>query len=163
MGMTSHKARRALAVAGLAVALGVSGASAAGVFASFGGSWRGIGRVSDIHGRSEPLTCKSSNAPSSDGIAMTLSLVCASDSYRVDFHTDLYTDGHELHGTWSETTRAATGNVAGAIRPDVINAITTAPGFSANILVRVVGADTLDVTLDAHGTNVNHVQVTMKR
>ncbi len=151
-----------LAMAGLA-AVAASSAVADGVFSEFGGAWRGKGRISDVNGRTEPLSCKSTNSPSSDGIAMALSLVCASDSYRVDFHTDLYTDGHELRGTWSETTRNATGEVKGEIRPDVINAVTTAPGFSANIIVHVVSGKRLDVSLRAHGTSIDHVEVSMKR
>ena len=94
---------------------------------------------------------------------MSLSLVCASDSYRVDFHSELYTDGQALRGTWTETTRSATGEVSGSITPTVINATTTAPGFTANIAIHVVGGKRLDVTLNAEGTSVNHVQVSMKR
>jgi hypothetical protein len=164
MRIVSIKAfSRALAIAGLAASLGASDALAAGVFSEFGGNWRGNGRVSDVNGKSEALSCKSTNSPAPDGIAMSLALVCASDSYRVDFHADLYTDGRQLRGTWSETTRNATGNVRGAIRPDVINAKTEAPGFDADILIRVLGGKRLDVTLDAHGTSVNHVQVSMRR
>ncbi len=148
---------------GLAAALSATGALGAGPFADFGGTWKGAGRVSDVHGKSEALTCKSNNSPQPDGIAMTLTLVCASDSYRVDFRAELYTDGQALRGTWTETTRDATGNIDGAIRPDLINAITTAPGFTANIAIRVTGGKRLDVTLNAKGTNVNHVEVAMKR
>jgi hypothetical protein len=149
--------------AALALALGAQGACAAGVFSEFGGSWKGTGRVSDIHGKSEALSCKSSNNPSQDGVAMALSLVCASDSYRVDFHADLYTDGQALHGTWSEKTRDASGNVEGDITPQVIHATTTAPGFSANIVIHVSAGKKLDVDLKAHGTSIDHVAVSMKR
>lgn len=153
---------RAFAFTGLLAILGASNALA-GVFAEYGGAWRGSGRISDINGRSEPLSCKSTLSPSSDGIALSLALVCASDSYRVDFHAELYTDGHELHGTWSETTRNASGDVSGTINPEVINATTTAPGFDANIVIHVVKGKRLDVSLNAHGTSINHVQVSMKR
>ena len=148
---------------GLVAALGATGALASGPFADFGGTWKGAGRVSDVHGKSEALTCKSNNTPASDGIQMTLTLVCASDSYRVDFRSELYTDGQELRGTWTETSRDASGNISGTIRPDMINAKTTAPGFSATITIRVSGGKRFDVTLNAQGTNVNHVEVAMKR
>jgi len=148
---------------GLSVALGASAAFAAGPFAAFDGTWKGAGRISDVHGKSEGLTCRSKNLPAPDGIAMALSLTCASDSYRVDFHSDLYTDGSALRGTWSETTRNATGNVEGSIRPDVINATTSAPGFRANIVIHVVGGKRLDVVLNAQGASINHVEVSMKR
>ena len=152
-----------LRVAGAAVALYASAAFTAGVFSSFAGDWRGEGRISDVHGKTEALRCKSKLTPSPDGIAMAASLVCASDSYRVDFHADLYTDGQVLRGTWSETTRNASGNVSGVIRPDLISARTEAPGFDANIAIRVIAGKRLDVTLDPHGTSISHVQVAMKR
>ncbi len=154
---------KALALAGLISTVGAVSVQAAGPFSPFEGSWRGGGRISDVNGRTEPLSCKSTNSPSSDGIAMSLSLVCASDSYRVDFHSDLYTDGQTLRGTWSEATRNASGDVNGEIRRDVINATTTAPGFAANIVIHVVGSKRLEVALSATGTSINRVQVTMKR
>ena len=46
---------------------------------------------------------------------------------------------------------------SGAIRPDVISAITTAPGFTANIVIQVVSGKRLDVALSAHGTSINRV------
>jgi len=136
---------------------------AAGPFAEFGGSWKGTGRVSDVNGKSEALSCKSTNSPAPDGIAMTLTLVCASDSYRVDFRSELYTDGNELRGTWKETTRSADGNVEGTIGRDVIKAKTTAPGFDALITIHVLDGKRLDVDLKAHGTSIDHVMVSMKR
>jgi hypothetical protein len=164
MRMVSTKTfSRALAVVGLTAALGASGAFALGVFSPFAGNWRGSGRVSDVNGKSESLRCKSKLTPSPDGIAMSLGLVCASDSYRVDFHADLYTDGENLRGTWSESTRNASGNVSGVIRPDVINARTEAPGFEAAIVIHVIDGKRLDVSLNAHGTTINQVQVSMKR
>ncbi len=154
---------RACALAGVAAGLWASSAAAAGVFADFGGQWRGSGRVSDVDGRSETLTCKSSNRPSDDGIAMTLGLVCASDSFRVDFQSDLYTDGRALRGTWNEKTREVSGVAQGAIGHDVFNVTASAPGFDARIVVRVIGGRKLDVRLDAHGSKINHVEVSMRR
>jgi hypothetical protein len=163
MSNSAHTFARAFAIAGLAASLGASDALAAGVFADFGGNWRGSGRISDVNGRSERMSCKSTNSPSYDGIAMSLALVCASDSYRVDFRSELYTDGRALRGTWSEKTRDASGDVQGQIGHDVFNVTATAPGFDANIVVRVVDGKRLDVTLNARGTTINHADVSMRR
>ncbi len=152
-----------IAAVALVGAFLVSSVSAGGIFSAFGGSYRGTGRVSDVNGKSEPLTCRSTNAPAPDGIAMNLSLICASDSFRVDFHADLYTDGQNLHGAWSETTRSVNGNVSGTITPSVIEATTSAPGFSAKIVIQVEKNGRLEITLSADGTRINHVQVTMKK
>jgi hypothetical protein len=151
------------ALAAAVLALGASSALA-GPFSEFAGSWRGAGRLSDIHGKSEALTCRSTNTPQPDGIAMSFVLVCASDSYKVDFHCELFTDGSSLHGTWTESTRNAEGNVHGSIGHDFITAITDAPGFSATIAVHMVSAARMDVDLKAHGNvSIDHVVVTMKR
>ena len=149
----------AVALAGFLATL----AWAAGPFAEFGGSWKGAGRISDVKGKSEALSCKLTNSPAPDGIAMTMNLVCASDSYRVDFRAELYTDGSDLRGTWKETTRNADGNVEGRISRDVITANTTAPGFEAVITIHVLEGKRLDVDLKSHGTTVDHVTVSMKR
>jgi hypothetical protein len=154
---------RKISIAGVALVLTAGSTLAAGPFGEFAGAWRGTGRVADVHGKTETLSCKSSNSPSSDGIAMQLSLVCASDSYRVDFHADLYTDGTALRGTWTETTRSATGEIKGSITPDLINVTTTAPGFSANVTIRVQGGKRMEVDLNAQGTTVNHVVISMRR
>ena len=145
------------------LALVASGAQAAGVFADFGGSYKGAGKITDVNGKSEPLSCRSTNAPSDDGIAMNLALVCASDSYRLDFHSDLYTDGHTLRGKWTETSRSASGEVSGTIVPDLISATISAPGLSANIVIQVQKNGRLDVAFNAQGTRINKVQVSMKR
>jgi len=150
----------AAALVGLVVS---SSAPAAGMFSAFGGSYRGTGRISDVNGKSESLTCRSNNAPSQDGIAMNLTLTCASDSYRVDFHADLFTDGQALRGTWNETTRSVDGNIAGTITPSVINATTSAPGFTANIVIQVQKNGHLDIALNSTGTSINRVQVSMKK
>lgn len=149
--------------AALATLLCASSAYAAGVFADFGGSYRGAGKITDVNGKSEALSCRSTNAPSQDGIAMNLSLVCASDSYRLDFHSDLYTDGRTLRGTWTETSRNVNGNLTGTIVPGLISAQTTAPGFTANIAIQVQKNGRLDVAFNAEGTRVSKVQVSMKK
>ncbi len=155
---------RKSALAAAALAIAATTALAAGPFGEFAGNWKGGGRLSDIHGKSEALTCRSTTTPQPDGIAMSFALVCASDSYKVDFHCELFTDGSNLHGTWKETTRNAEGNVRGSIGKGFITAITDAPGFSATIAVRMGAANRMDVDLKAHGNvSIDHVAVTMKR
>lgn len=164
--MSRYSKSRFVKFSGAAALTGLmcaSGAFAAGVFADFGGSYKGAGKIIDINGKSEALSCRSTNTPAEDGIAMNLSLVCASDSYRLDFHSDLYTDGHTLRGTWSETSRSASGNVAGTIVPGLISAKASAPAFSADIMIQVQKNGRLDVALNSEGTRVSKVQVSMKR
>ncbi len=55
------------------------------------------------------------------------------------------------------------GNLTGTIVPDLISAETTAPGFTANIVIQVQKNGRLDVSLNSQGTRINKVQVSMKR
>lgn len=146
-------------VGAAALALVGSAAIAAGPFEQFGGEWRGAGRVTDKDGKSEPLRCRSTDAPSQDGIAMNMSLVCASDTYRIDLRANVYTDGQNLRGSWQETTRGVSGDLQGEIQPNLIN---VSAGNNAHIVVRV-GKGRLDVSLDAPGTSISRVSMSMKR
>jgi hypothetical protein len=161
--LNAFPSARSVAMAGVVLALGAASALAASPFEPFAGSWRGGGRIYDIHGKSEAVTCRSTISPSSDGIAANLALVCASDSYRVDFHSDLFTDGQSLHGNWTETTRSASGDIHGQIGGSEIQATASAPGFNANIVAHVISGKRMDVSLNATGVSIDRVQVSMRR
>src|ERR1700722_10795977 len=97
-------------------------ARSTGPFAEFAGEWRGTGSVIDANGKTERVKCKETNTVSDDNINMTQSLVCATDSYRFDFHTSVNSDGHSIRGTWQEISRDASGSVSGEIAGNVIEA-----------------------------------------
>ena len=77
-----------------------------GPFAKFDGSWRGSGQVVGDDGKRERITCRAHYSIPPSGMALSQSLVCASDSYRFEVQSDVVvTDGHSVQGTWQETTR----------------------------------------------------------
>ena len=133
--ISKSKATYGLGAAALCVALACVGAeAAAGPFAVFAGTWKGEGRVYVKSGATEPLKCRSHNIPSDDNVNLDLSFVCASTSYRFDFHAQLYTDGKALRGQWTEASRNASGNVSGEITASMFSASTRAasgPGRAA--------------------------------
>ena len=143
-------------LAGAALASQV--ALAAGPFSPYGGSWRGAGRL-DANGRSEPLRCRSDNAPSRLGTEIALSLTCASDSFRVDIRSDLNADGENVQGTWTETTQNVSGTVAGTLSKRQIDAAVSGSGFNANVVIRVAGRR-LDFSL---ASQLGNVQVVLRR
>jgi hypothetical protein len=143
----------------LAAALAATPALAAGPFSAYAGSWRGTGQL-DSGGRSERLSCRSDNSVSDNGAAVSLSLVCASDSFRLDIHSDLTSDGRNVQGTWTETTQNVSGDVTGVISKKQIDAsVSSNSGFTANIALRAIGRR-LDVSLASQQGNV---QVVMHR
>jgi hypothetical protein len=135
-------------------------ADSEGPFAGLAGTWKGVGKVLNEDGKSERIACRASYTVSSDGINLGQSLVCASDSYRFDIKTDVYTDGQALRGTWVEATRNATGNLTGEVHPGLIESRVTAPGFAANVSVKTMGQKQV-VSINPESKDIAQVSITL--
>jgi hypothetical protein len=138
-------------------------ADSEGPFAGLAGTWKGVGKVLNEDGKSERIACRASYTVSSDGINLGQSLVCASDSYRFDIKTDVYTDGTSLRGTWTETTRSASGNLEGEVRPGLIMTRVSAPGFSADVSVKTTGQKQIVNINPEDRTQIAQVSITLAR
>jgi hypothetical protein len=137
-------------------------ADSEGPFAGLMGNWKGVGKVLTEDGKSERIACRANYTVSPDGINLDQSLVCASDSYRFDIKTNIYTDGHALRGTWAEATHNATGNLTGEVHPGLIESRVTAPGFAANVSVKTVGQKQM-VSINPETKDIAQVNITMTR
>jgi hypothetical protein len=159
------KALFVVAVLGVAVLAGPPPAMAdsVGPFAGLAGTWKGVGKVVKEDGQSEKIACRASYTVSPDGINLGQSLVCASDSYRFDIKTDVYTDGTSLRGTWTETTRSASGNLEGEVRPGLIMTRVSAPGFSADVSVKTTGQKQIVNINPEDRTQIAQVSITLAR
>jgi hypothetical protein len=138
-------------------------ADSMGPFAGLAGTWKGVGKVVKEDGKSEKIACRASYAISPDGINLGQSLVCASDSYRFEIKTDIYTDGTTLRGTWTEATRSASGNLEGEVRPGLIMTRVSAPGFSADVSVKTTGQKQVVNINPADRTQIAQVSITLAR
>ena len=156
--------RRLLLVAAAAGAVMISHQAAvgrsAGPFASFAGNWRGSGRVLTTDGRSERLTCRATYLVSASEESLSQSLLCASDSYRVDIHSNIVSNGREIQGSWQEATRNVNGGIVGTLAKRLIEGVVACPGFSARISVRTTGRKQV-VVIRPDGTDVASVDITM--
>jgi hypothetical protein len=137
-------------------------ADSEGPFAGLSGSWHGAGRILSGDGKGEKIACRATYNVSPDGINLGQSLVCASDSYRFDIKTNIYTDGQTLRGTWAEATHNATGNLTGEVHPGLIESRVTAPGFAANVSVKTVGQKQI-VSINPETKDIAQVNITMSR
>ena len=81
--------------------------SADGPLAHFAGSWSGNGKITVKDGTSERIRCRSTN--NAKGNALTLSMRCASDSYKFDLASDIAAEGANISGSWNETSRGVVG------------------------------------------------------
>lgn len=158
--------RRLMLAAAVAGAITVSEQAAVaryeGSFANFAGNWRGSGRVFTTDGKSERLTCRATYSTSADAESLSQSLVCASDSYRVDIRSNIVSNGHDIQGSWQEATHNANGGIVGTLVDKLIEGVVTCPGFSARISVRTTGRKQ-NVVIHPQGTDVASVDITMMK
>lgn len=158
-----RSAALAACIAGACLFLPQSGsADANSPFAPLSGAWRGDGTATGSNGKSERISCKATNTVSYDKINLSQSLVCASDSYRFDIRTNIFTDGQTIRGTWEEATRSETGNLSGSVSDGSIDGTVTAPGFSATISIKTTG-DKEQVTIVPQGTDIARVDIALTR
>jgi hypothetical protein len=133
-----------------------------GPFIGLSGSWHGAGRVVTDDGKGEKIACRATYTVSPDGINLGQTLVCASDSYRFDIRTNIFTDGENLRGTWEETTRKASGNLTGEVHPGSIESRVTAPGFAANVSVKTSGKKQV-VSINPESKDIAQVDIILTR
>lgn len=134
-----------------------------GPFTGLSGYWSGAGTITLTNGSSERLRCKATYAVNVTGQALNQSLRCASDSYRLDIHSNVVSDGGSVSGTWGEATRNVTGSISGQATNAEIKANVAGGGFSAVLNVRTNG-DRQSVTIKPQGgTDVAGVSITLRK
>lgn len=135
---------------------------AAGPFASFEGNWTGAGTVTVTNGTKERLRCRAHYTVGGDGATLAQNLTCASDSYKFNVVSNVQAEGSAISGTWSETSRNATGRISGRIGPTQISANVAGVGFTARIGIAARGGRQ-SVTISPTGTDITNVSVTMSK
>jgi hypothetical protein len=140
----------------------VPGHAEQGPFASLSGSWSGGGFVRLANGQRERLRCRANYQVSENGTRVQQSLRCASDSYRFDVNAQIVSEGGALTGTWSETSRNASGSVSGRVNGGQIQARIDGAGFYANLDLTTLG-NRQSVTIDSPGHEVTQVFATFTR
>ena len=93
---------------------------------------------------------------------MQLGLRCASDSYNFNLVGDVESDGRVVSGSWSETTRNASGTVSGRVNGDRIQVVARGDMFSAGMSL-VTRGNRQSVALLPQGTEVSEVSITLAK
>lgn len=127
------------AICAVAVAAFASPALAAGPFRPFLGSWQGVGRIVSSDGRQEPIRCRATYEGADGDRSLTQSLVCASDSFRLDIQCNAVASDGALQGQWRETTRNVEGSLSGQIKRGDFEGEVSGVGFTAQISLRAEG------------------------
>jgi hypothetical protein len=149
-------------VAALVTLLAVQGAEARGPFASLAGTWAGRGTITMPSGTQERLRCRASYIVTPGGEALTQILRCASDSYQIDLESNVVDQGGLVSGTWTETTRGASGTMTGTVRGPVIAGTISGAGLTATLLL-VTHGRAQSVSIRLQGSDIAGVAVAFRR
>ena len=133
---------------------------AEGPFDSMRGTWSGDGAIALSNGTQERIRCRASYSPSGPNLRM--SLVCASDSYKVDLNSHITSSGGEIKGTWAEATRQLDGDLTGTATGGDIQVSAKSAVFSASLLVKTNGRNQ-SISITAPGSEVSRVAIALKR
>lgn len=135
----------------------------AGPFSSLQGRWVGGGTISMKTGTRERIRCRATYSVTPGGESLTQVLLCASDSYKFDVNSTVTEQAGAITGSWTETTRNATGTVSGEVRGSVIKVLVSGLGFTAGISIVTRGGSQAVAIRPQGGTDVVGVSVSMHR
>lgn len=131
------------------------------VFAGLAGQWTGSGTITLSDGSRQRLRCKATYQVNASDSRLQQSLRCASDSYRFDLSSEVVSQGGTIAGSWSESSRGISGDLAGREANGSISAIVNSPGFSANLSVATKG-NRQSFSLSSQG-EIRNVSISMTR
>jgi len=140
---------------------GVATPAPMGPFAALAGSWSGGGTLTMADGRAERLRCRASYDVGG-GSNLSLNLRCASDSYNFDLRSDVEYQGGAIRGSWSESSRNASGTISGRADGNHIQASAIGPNFNANLSLATQG-NHQTVSIRSAGTEISGVTVALNR
>ncbi len=156
---------RAAAAGLIATALAAAStpAFAAGPFSGFAGTWKGGGTVSMTDGSRESIRCKARYKIGSDGGALAINVLCASDSYRVHILSTVAVEGETLSGSWQETTRQLSGSLTGEIpAPDTYQASLQTVGGGLQLGARTNGTQQA-ITITSQGSDIAGASILLRK
>ena len=137
-------------------------AGVASPFAAMAGSWSGGGVLSTTDGGEERLRCRASYDVTATGAELRLNLRCASESYNFDLASEVQYRGGAISGSWSESSRNASGTLSGRAAGDRIEAAARGENFSANLSLTTRGGQQT-VSIRPQGTNITAVSLSLNR
>ena len=135
-------------------------AQSGGPFAGLAGSWSGGGTVSLSGGSSERIRCRATYA--GGGAALQMNLRCASASYNFNLTSNVQANGNAISGSWTESSRGASGGISGSASGGQIQARVSGPTFTANLAVSTRG-NSQSIVMRSAGTELTGVNISLSR
>jgi hypothetical protein len=135
---------------------------ATGPFAVLTGSWSGTGTVNTSDGLHERVKCLAKFVSEKAGNSLELDLRCASDSYKVEFTSNIVQSGGSLSGNWFERTRRVGGSISGKANGNQLNVRASGDTFTALLNVTTQGSHQT-FSMDSPGAYVPHFSIALNR
>ena len=138
-------------------------AQAGGTFAGLAGNWAGTGTILVADGSSERIRCRGTYTVGAGGSTLQQTLRCASDSYKFELSTDIHSsDGGNVSGLWSETTRNLNGTLEGRGSNGEFDVLVSANGFAAELNLKVSGARQT-IAISSKNTDLRGLNISLTR
>jgi hypothetical protein len=151
----------AMAVAASLIALH-SAAWAANPFEKFVGAWSGSGQIVGANAHRESIRCRAQYTEDKAGSALNQSIICASESFKLNIKSYVEVSGDSVQGYWKEASRDVSGHVSGRIADGRFEGEFTAPTFSAGIVLTSNG-HSQSVSIQPRGGDVSDVRIELRR
>lgn len=135
----THSFAAATFAAAMVFAIPTSVAQGVSPFAKFLGVWRGSGQVLFTNGDAERINCRANYLSLEAANELSLDLVCATESYRIEIRSQLVAVGREVQGTWTETSHQMTGNLVGRLSGGSFEGNIEGQGFAAEMSLHSTG------------------------
>jgi hypothetical protein len=151
-----------IALGGLALLSNGAQAQPFGPFESFLGDWKGAGQIVVANKGAEQIRCRAKYTTSADGRSLSQSLLCASDSYRVDIHSFAVADAQDVQGHWEEATRQVSGRLIGRVAGGRLEGNVTGPAFTAAMSLSA-GSGKQTIVIVPQGGDISRVSIALSR
>jgi hypothetical protein len=162
----SFRAPPPLRTFALALAVGLIAAApvglAAGPFQSFIGGWSGVGQVVGSNGHHEEIRCRAEYSEAKGGEALNQTIVCASESFKLDIHSYVEASGDSVQGYWRESSRDVSGHITGRVAGGRFEGDIAAPTFTAAVSI-ISNGRTQTVSFQPHAGDISDVRIELKR
>jgi hypothetical protein len=158
----SRLTRTALLLASLTLPGSAAMAAPVSPFTAMAGTWAGGGVLSTSDGQQEQLRCRASYDVAGAGDQLRLNLRCASASYNFDLASDVEYRGGAISGSWSESSRNASGTISGRASGDHVEAAARGDSFSAHLSLTTRGGRQT-VSIQPQGGNITSVSLALNR
>jgi hypothetical protein len=131
-------------------------------FAAMAGSWAGGGTITVTGGAKEKLRCRAHHTANPGAKSLSLSIRCASDSYKFELTSSVLENRGEIAGNWNEAGFGISGSITGQIHGNQIAGVAEAAGYSAEIAMTTNG-DRQSVSITPHNVFITGVQIVLAR